>query len=123
MSAGAGRTRLPPDPRGLPPSSPLAPAPPHRLGGIPVGVIAVETRTVEVVVPADPANLDSEAKVRGLGIWDCGFSWLSQPEWILGGHTPALPASGESLAPGAPVSSTVSAGCINVLRCLSSSGG
>ncbi|ELK31457.1 Acetyl-CoA carboxylase 2 [Myotis davidii] len=33
------------------------------LGGIPVGVIAVETRTVEVVVPADPANLDSEAKI------------------------------------------------------------
>ncbi|KAK9507907.1 hypothetical protein O3M35_007669 [Rhynocoris fuscipes] len=33
-----------------------------RLGGIPVGVIAVETRTVEVQLPADPANLDSEAK-------------------------------------------------------------
>ena len=40
---------------------------PRRLGGIPVGVIAVETRTVEMVVPADPANLDSEAKVRGPG--------------------------------------------------------
>lgn len=35
-----------------------------RLGGIPVGVIAVETRTVEAEMPADPANLDSEAKVR-----------------------------------------------------------
>lgn len=34
-----------------------------RLGGIPVGVIAVETRTVEVTIPADPANLDSESKV------------------------------------------------------------
>ncbi|XP_055343612.1 acetyl-CoA carboxylase-like [Paramacrobiotus metropolitanus] len=33
-----------------------------RLGGIPVGVIAVETRTVEVNIPADPANFDSEAK-------------------------------------------------------------
>lgn len=33
-----------------------------RLGGIPVGVIAVETRTVELHLPADPANLDSEAK-------------------------------------------------------------
>ncbi|XP_049317448.1 acetyl-CoA carboxylase [Bactrocera dorsalis] len=33
-----------------------------RLGGVPVGVIAVETRTVEVELPADPANLDSEAK-------------------------------------------------------------
>lgn len=33
-----------------------------RLGGIPVGVVAVETRTVEVTLPADPANPDSEAK-------------------------------------------------------------
>lgn len=33
-----------------------------RLGGIPCGVIAVETRTVELHLPADPANLDSEAK-------------------------------------------------------------
>lgn len=37
-----------------------------KLGGIPVGVIAVETRTVEVKLPADPANLDSEAKVSGI---------------------------------------------------------
>lgn len=36
----------------------------NRLGGIPLGVIAVETRTVEFTVPADPANLDSESKVR-----------------------------------------------------------
>lgn len=35
----------------------------NRLGGIPLGVIAVETRTVELTVPADPANLDSESKV------------------------------------------------------------
>ncbi|KAG7247780.1 hypothetical protein CRUP_036742 [Coryphaenoides rupestris] len=33
-----------------------------RLGGIPLGVIAVETRTVNLTIPADPANLDSEAK-------------------------------------------------------------
>ena len=33
-----------------------------RLGGIPLGVIAVETRTVDLCVPADPANLDSEAR-------------------------------------------------------------
>ena len=33
-----------------------------RLGGIPLGVIAVETRSVELQVPADPANLDSDAK-------------------------------------------------------------
>lgn len=32
-----------------------------RLGGLPLGVIAVETRTVELQVPADPANLDSDA--------------------------------------------------------------
>ena len=34
-----------------------------RLGGIPVGCVAVETRPVEVQVPADPANPDSEAKI------------------------------------------------------------
>ena len=34
-----------------------------RLGGIPMGVVAVETRTVEMTTPADPANLDSEFKV------------------------------------------------------------
>ncbi|XP_050313932.1 acetyl-CoA carboxylase isoform X2 [Anthonomus grandis grandis] len=33
-----------------------------KLGGIPLGVIAVETRTVELNLPADPANIDSEAK-------------------------------------------------------------
>ena len=36
----------------------------NRLGGIPCGVIAVETRSVELLVPADPANPDSEAKVH-----------------------------------------------------------
>ncbi|ESN91710.1 hypothetical protein HELRODRAFT_70230, partial [Helobdella robusta] len=34
-----------------------------RLGGIPVGVIVTETRTIEMTIPADPANLDSEVKV------------------------------------------------------------
>lgn len=34
-----------------------------RLGGIPVGVVATETRTVELTIPADPANLDSESKL------------------------------------------------------------
>ncbi|MEE6508200.1 hypothetical protein FKM82_019789 [Ascaphus truei] len=43
-----------------------------RLGGIPVGVIAVETRTVEMAVPADPANLDSEAKI----IQQAGQVWF-----------------------------------------------
>lgn len=43
-----------------------------RLGGIPVGIIAVETRTVEAMVPADPANLDSDAKVR----LPCIFFWF-----------------------------------------------
>lgn len=35
-----------------------------RLGGIPVGVIAVETRPIDVHLPADPANPDSEAKIN-----------------------------------------------------------
>ena len=39
-----------------------------RLGGIPVGVICVETRTVEYTIPADPANLDTESKVRILSL-------------------------------------------------------
>ncbi|XP_076444830.1 LOW QUALITY PROTEIN: acetyl-CoA carboxylase-like [Babylonia areolata] len=43
-----------------------------RLGGIPVGVVAVETRTVELTVPADPANLDSESKV----IQQAGQVWF-----------------------------------------------
>ncbi|KAI5477007.1 hypothetical protein MNV49_006965 [Pseudohyphozyma bogoriensis] len=42
-----------------------------RLGGIPVGAIAVETRTVERVVPADPANPASiEQKIMEAGqVW------------------------------------------------------
>lgn len=34
-----------------------------RLGGIPVGCIAVETRPTELHLPADPANPESEAKI------------------------------------------------------------
>lgn len=34
-----------------------------RLGGIPVGVIAVETRAVELLIPADPANPSSVSSV------------------------------------------------------------
>ena len=34
-----------------------------RLGGIPCGVIAVETRSVECTHPADPANPDTESTV------------------------------------------------------------
>lgn len=42
-----------------------------RLGGIPVGVIGVETRSVENISPADPANPDSmEQKVNEAGgVW------------------------------------------------------
>ncbi|KNC83894.1 hypothetical protein SARC_03882 [Sphaeroforma arctica JP610] len=35
-----------------------------RLGGIPVGVIAVETRTVELATPADPANIDTQSSIQ-----------------------------------------------------------
>ena len=42
-----------------------------RLGGIPMGVIAVETRTVEKVTPADPANPDSMEQIASEagGVW------------------------------------------------------
>lgn len=42
-----------------------------RLGGIPVGVIGVETRSVENVSPADPANPDSIEQVvsEAGGVW------------------------------------------------------
>ncbi|KAL1303686.1 hypothetical protein AAFC00_007039 [Neodothiora populina] len=42
-----------------------------RLGGIPVGVIAVETRSVENITPADPANPDSIEQVTNEagGVW------------------------------------------------------
>ncbi|KAI8340678.1 acetyl-CoA carboxylase [Chlamydoabsidia padenii] len=42
-----------------------------RLGGIPMGVIAVETRTVENIVPADPANTDSQEQIlmEAGGVW------------------------------------------------------
>lgn len=42
-----------------------------RLAGIPMGVIAVETRTVENVMPADPANADSMEQVvqEAGGVW------------------------------------------------------
>lgn len=34
-----------------------------RIRGLPVGVIAVETRTVKFEIPADPAATDSQAKI------------------------------------------------------------
>ena len=42
-----------------------------RLGGIPMGVIAVETRTVENISPADPANPDSAEQItmEAGGVW------------------------------------------------------
>ena len=43
-----------------------------RLGGQPVGVVCVETRTVEAIIPADPANLDSETKT----IQQAGQVWF-----------------------------------------------
>ncbi|XP_031712887.1 acetyl-CoA carboxylase 1 isoform X3 [Anarrhichthys ocellatus] len=43
-----------------------------RLGGIPTGVVAVETRSVELSIPADPANLDSDAKI----IQQAGQVWF-----------------------------------------------
>ena len=42
-----------------------------RLGGIPMGVIAVETRMVENITPADPANPDSMEQIalEAGGVW------------------------------------------------------
>ncbi|KAH8696039.1 putative acetyl-CoA carboxylase [Talaromyces proteolyticus] len=42
-----------------------------RLGGIPMGIIAVESRTVDNVTPADPANPDSMemASMEAGGVW------------------------------------------------------
>ncbi|KAI7872973.1 acetyl-CoA carboxylase [Spinellus fusiger] len=42
-----------------------------RLGGIPMGVVAVESRTVENIIPADPANADSTEQVimEAGGVW------------------------------------------------------
>ncbi|PHH70340.1 hypothetical protein CDD82_7201 [Ophiocordyceps australis] len=42
-----------------------------RLGGIPMGVIAVETRSIENIIPADPANPDSIEQVgnEAGGVW------------------------------------------------------
>jgi len=42
-----------------------------RLGGIPIGVIAVETRSVENITPADPANPDSMEQITNEagGVW------------------------------------------------------
>lgn len=42
-----------------------------RLGGIPMGVIAVETRSVENITPADPANPDSTEQIttEAGGVW------------------------------------------------------
>ena len=42
-----------------------------RLGGVPMGVIAVETRTIEQIIPADPSSLDSKEQVlqRAGQVW------------------------------------------------------
>lgn len=42
-----------------------------RLGGIPMGVVAVETRSVENVIPVDPANPDSTEQIttEAGGVW------------------------------------------------------
>lgn len=42
-----------------------------RLGGIPVGVVATESRSVDLTIPADPANMDSESKnlVQAGQVW------------------------------------------------------
>lgn len=55
----------------------------HRLGGIPTGVVAVETRSVELSIPADPANLDSEAKVKAHLSFNCHLSILKNTHTLM----------------------------------------
>ena len=43
-----------------------------RLGGIPIGIISAETRTVQCEIPADPADRDSQEKV----IQQAGQVWF-----------------------------------------------
>lgn len=42
-----------------------------RLGGIPIAAVAVETRTMEMLIPPDPADYESETKTIKLpgGVW------------------------------------------------------
>ena len=56
-----------------------------RLGGIPMGVIAVETRTIERIVPADPANPTSqEQRIMEAGqVSPCGRGHPSQTSWLM----------------------------------------
>jgi acetyl-CoA carboxylase/biotin carboxylase 1 len=46
------------------------------LGGIPIGVIAVETRTVERIIPADPAIVSShETLIQQVQLTSSNFIW------------------------------------------------
>ena len=53
-----------------------------RLGGIPMGVIAVETRGVDRFVPADPSNPESSEVKETMGgkVWfpDSAVVWLEK---------------------------------------------
>ena len=48
-----------------------------RLGGIPMGVIAVETRGVERFVPADPSNPESREMKETMG----GKAWREEMDF------------------------------------------
>ena len=72
-----------------------------RLGGIPMGVIAVETRAVEVVIPADPGNPDSDTKVW-LNLQLSFSSWYMQlmDAWL---HRAAFNSNASQLLCYAPI--------------------
>lgn len=57
-----------------------------RLGGIPCGVIAVETRSMECIHPADPANPNSETTVSTLSnsFWPLPNQLHTTPSPIVG---------------------------------------
>ena len=64
-----------------------------RLGGIPVGVVAVETRTVDLEIPADPANINSELRYSNCGLNDSIGSVIAVETSTVDLEIPADPAN------------------------------
>ena len=87
-----------------------------RLGGIPMGVIAVETRTVEQIIPADPSSLDSKEQVlqRAGQVWypDSAFKTAQAIKDLIAEDLPLIIFANWS-------AHTPSPHCLSPLRCAS----